>query len=258
MNPRLKLFAVLWAAGVAGALSFWLVDLSALVGLIPGAAEAEVPFSPLMLKVVSVVQPSVLLALAVLGGVLLAPKVGLHAPVAEALVHGRPIGSALRLQILPGLIGGLAGGVIIAGIWLASKPFLPERFVTLGVEFTRTIPLVTRLLYGGVTEELLLRWGMMSLLLWILWRIFQRGQGAPRSRWVIVAIVGASLLFGLGHLPVAFVLNQGLTPMLVAYVVSANSAFGLIAGWLYWKKGLESAMLAHMVVHLVLFVAVLS
>lgn len=258
MSPRVKLFALLWTAGFGGALSFLLVDVSVLLGALPAATAAELPLSPMLLKVLSVVQTSVLLALAVLAGVRLAPKVGLHAPVAKALVHGGSIGSALRPQLLPGLVGGLAGGAAIAGIWLVSKPFLSERFVTRGVEFTRALPLPTRLSYGGVTEELLLRWGMMTFLLWVFWRVFQKGQGAPRRRWVVASTVGASVLFGAGHLPIAWLLNQGLTPALVAYAVCANSAFGLVAGWLYWRKGLESAGIAHMVVHLVLAATVLS
>ena len=42
---------------------------------------------------------------------------------------------------------------------------------------------------------------------------------------------------------------------LTLYVIVANSVFGLIAGYLYWKRGLESAMLAHMLAHVVMLTA---
>ncbi len=45
------------------------------------------------------------------------------------------------------------------------------------------------------------------------------------------------------------------THALTLFVIVGNSAFGLIAGYLYWKKGLESAMLAHMLAHVVMFTA---
>jgi hypothetical protein len=45
------------------------------------------------------------------------------------------------------------------------------------------------------------------------------------------------------------------TLALMLFVIVGNSAFGLIAGYLYWKKGLESAMLAHALTHIVLFAA---
>jgi hypothetical protein len=45
------------------------------------------------------------------------------------------------------------------------------------------------------------------------------------------------------------------TLVIVTFVIVANSAFGLICGYLYWKKGLESAIIGHMVGHIVMFTA---
>ncbi len=118
------------------------------------------------------------------------------------------------------------------------------------------LPLPTRLLYGGFTEELLLRWGVMTLLVWAAWRLLQRGQGQPRAIYLASAIVISSVVFGLGHLPIAFALSSEVTSTLVFYIIAGNGVFGLIAGYLYWKKGLEAAMLAHMMAHVVLVTAV--
>jgi hypothetical protein len=38
-------------------------------------------------------------------------------------------------------------------------------------------------------------------------------------------------------------------------VIVANSVFGLIAGYLYWMRGLESVMLAHMLARVVMLTA---
>jgi hypothetical protein len=38
-------------------------------------------------------------------------------------------------------------------------------------------------------------------------------------------------------------------------VIVANSAFGIVTGYLYWKYGLESAIVAHMLGHVVLVTA---
>jgi hypothetical protein len=40
-----------------------------------------------------------------------------------------------------------------------------------------------------------------------------------------------------------------------SFIVIANALFGLIAGYLYWNKGLESARIARMLVHIVMFTA---
>jgi len=42
---------------------------------------------------------------------------------------------------------------------------------------------------------------------------------------------------------------------LTLFVVAGNSVFGLIAGYLYWRRGLESAIIAHMLTHVVLYIA---
>jgi hypothetical protein len=59
----------------------------------------------------------------------------------------------------------------------------------------------------------------------------------------------------MGHLPIASALGVGLTAPIVAYIIMANSLFGLIAGYLYWKKGLEAAIIAHMFAHVVIATA---
>ncbi|HJZ66210.1 MAG TPA: CPBP family glutamic-type intramembrane protease [Candidatus Acidoferrum sp.] len=111
------------------------------------------------------------------------------------------------------------------------------------------LPPTTRILYGGITEELLLRWGSMTFLVWAAWKGLQKGKGAPRPAFVVSAIVCSALVFGAGHLPIAIALSGSANLLLITYVVVANSIFGVVAGFLYWKKGLESAMVAHALTH---------
>jgi membrane protease YdiL (CAAX protease family) len=190
-----------------------------------------------------------------LAGVALASKVGLTSPVAEAAARGTNLVTAFKPQIVPGAAGGLAGGsaiVLVSAVW---KPFLPPEVVALISEFGKFVPLLTRLLYGGITEELLTRWGLMTSLVWAAWRLLQKGRGEPEPAHFVAAILISSIVFGVGHLPVAFLLFPEPTAALVAFVVAADSLFGLIAGYLYWKKGLESAMIGHMLAHVVMFTA---
>lgn len=180
MRFNTRLFVILWLAGLAGVLSFLLIDLDALIKILPIPAEKEIPPIP-MLKLLSLIQQSVILSVAVLVGVVLASKVGLSSPVAEAAASGGDAVSAFKPQIIPGIIGGLAGGLSLVLIAAVLKPFLsPEMLARLG-EFGNILPLPTRLLYGGIIEELLLRWGLMTLLVWAAWRLFKKDAGS-RSR----------------------------------------------------------------------------
>ena len=257
-GPRTRLFLTLWLAGLAGILSLLLIDLSALIAALPlpeGTPPPELP-PPAILKLVTIIQPLVLMSFALLVGMWLAPKIDLHAPASEAFAKRQPIFPALKPQIIPALIGGLGSGIAIVLTWVVAKPYLGPSFVKKAEEFNQFVPHAVRILYGGFTEEILLRWGVMTFLVWILWRLVQRRGDSPHRIWFVAAIVVSALLFGVGHLPIASALAGVLTLPIVLYVLTANSIFGIVAGFLYWRRGLESAILAHMCAHVVLITAI--
>lgn len=256
MTYRAKLFFFLFLAGFTGVLSLLLIDLSAVLAILPPeTAGTQLPASPWVLKIASLIQPTVLVAVAALVGVLLASKVNLSAPGFEALARGEKPFSALKPQVFPGVIAGLIGAIAIVLVWVLVKPSLLPEFVARAEAFNRLLPVPTRLLYGGITEEVLLRWGVLTLLVWLAWKVFQRRRSEPGTVCFVVAIFISAILFGVGHLPVALVIGGRLTAAVVFYVISANSVFGLIGGYLYWRRGLEAAMIAHMFTHVCLILA---
>lgn len=255
MSYKTRLFVILFLAGFAGIVSVLLIDLEALVTALSLRDNGDVPQITTSIKILSLIQPAILLALAVFIGVALASKVGLSAPVAEAAAARLNIGSPLKSQILPGAIGGVLGGTAIVLTSLLWSPLLPPEAVTRISVFQGFLPLPTRLLSGGITEEILLRWGFMTLLVWATWRFFQKRATRPTRLVFIGAIVISALVFAIGHLPVAYVVYPRFSASLTMFVIVLNSIFGVIAGYLFWKKGLESAIIAHMLTHVVMFIA---
>lgn len=254
MRFKTRLFVILWLAGFTGVLSLLLIDLDALIAILPIPAGTEIPPIP-VIKLLGLIQPAIILSVAVLVGVMLASKVGLSSPVAESAATGGNLVSAFKPQIIPGIVGGLVGGISLVLIAAALRPFTsPEVLAKLG-EYGKILPFPTRLLYGGIVEELLLRWGMMTLLVWAAWRLFQKGQSKPKPAYFFGAILISSVLFAVGHLPAAFMLFPKMTFALTVFAIVGNSAFGLIGGYLYWKKGLESAIIAHALTHVVMLTA---
>ena len=175
----------------------------------------------------------------------LTPTVGFRAPLFEALATGRPIRSELWAQVRPGLYAGVPAGLAL----LMFARIAPAEITELAGRFEP--PLLARVLYGGITEEVLLRWGLMTSLTWLAWRLLQRPGETVRPAYVRIAIAASALFFGLGHLPAAHFLLGGLTPGTLSWVIGANTSFGLLFGWLFWRRGLESAMVAHAMTHLV-------
>ncbi len=114
-----------------------------------------------------------------------------------------------------------------------------------------TIPYLTAsVLYGGVIEEVMLRLFWMSLVAFVLWKLFDRKNERP-STWVMtVANIIAALLFAAGHLP-ATATMIGLSPMIVFRCFLLNGGIGLMFGRLYRKYGLRYSMIAHGGCHIV-------
>jgi membrane protease YdiL (CAAX protease family) len=71
--------------------------------------------------------------------------------------------------------------------------------------------------------------------------------------WFAIAV--SAFIFGAGHLPAAAALLGALDANVVAFVIGANTVFGLLFGYLFWRYGLESAMIAHALAHVVSYLA---
>lgn len=243
--PRFRKAMLLWSAGMTGVAILTITALPRLLGDV----ALPVPLSILMLA--SLAQSALLLALATWAGVAFAPALGLSAPAFEAAAMRQSVTRALRPQISLGLIAGGIGGMLLFFL----SHHMPAALAAAQTRFN--IPILARILYGGLTEELLLRWGVMTTLLWLLWRFVQRRLGLPRPTVVWLAIVTSALLFGAGHLPAAATLIGHLSGELVLFVVTANALLGVLFGYLFWRRGLETAMIAHGLSHLVQYLLAL-
>lgn len=218
------------------------------IAVLPQLLEpAELPVPLWLVGLVNAAQSGVYLALAVWAGIKLAPRVGLAAPSLAAAAAGRRFRSALRPQVAPGILGAVGGGsiILIAG--------LLEPGDLAGVTDELQVPLPARILYGGITEELLIRWGLMTALVWLGWVFLRRRRGRPPASLYWAAIFLSAIPFGAGHLPLVAAVADVLTIEIVVWVVGANALFGLLTGYLYWRCGLESAMIAHILAHVIDF-----
>lgn len=227
---------------------WWRLSLVGLVGvssmlLAPLEQLAPMPLPPMAIRLLAVIQPALLVvALAALGA-WLAPKVGLDAPVVRAWAERRPVLAPLRRQLPAAVMAGIAVAAILVAFWT----ILTEQGVG-GSLLAFEIPLPTKLLYGGIVEELLLRWGLMSLFVWAAWRLGGGREAVPDwCYWAGMTI--AALLFAAGHLPLLFLLLPDAPSWLIALVLAGNALPGMLFGWLYWRRGLEAAMIAHGLAH---------
>lgn len=207
------------------------------------------PLPPMpVIVAASMAQSLLFVSVAAAVGALLAPRVGLSAPFFEALVSGESVWAALAPQIVPALVLGVGGALaIVAAYYLFFRPRLDPQTVHAMEALRMELGLWARLLYGGVVEEVLFRWGVLTLLAWIGAALF--GGLTPAVMWS--AIILSGVLFGLGHLPSYRLAGCQVTPLFLSLMIVLNLWATLICGWLFWQYGLLAAMVAHMLYHLV-------
>ncbi|MCZ7466909.1 CPBP family intramembrane glutamic endopeptidase [Rhizobium rhizogenes] len=185
---------------------------------------------------------------AVAVGQALAAKVGLGTPLIDALLRGNNHRIVLQRQLPAALLTGLAVGLLMIAYARVILPSVTDA-ATIAKMTAFPVPLITRILYGGITEELLTRWGLMSFFAWALWRLGGKGKIRPAILWS--AIVLAAALFAAGHLPLLFAIAAQPQPSLIVTILLANLVPGLLFGWLFWRRGLEAAMFSHAFAHCV-------
>ncbi len=167
-------------------------------------------------------------------GILLGKKTGLWKD--ERTITKKP----LVTSIIVAVVGGLAlilPDVLFFGHYseaimnsYAVKPTIPYMLAT-----------VT---YGAVIEEVMLRLFTMSLIAFILYKLFEKKKEKPSTTILIASNVISAILFAAGHLPATLIL-LGSSPMVIFRCFLMNGGLGLLFGWLYRKYGLRYAMIAH-------------
>ncbi|WP_144799219.1 CPBP family intramembrane glutamic endopeptidase [Halorubrum depositum] len=207
-----------------------------------------------LLAVSAVVNSLLLLAVACLVGTYAAPRAGLRSFLAESAGSGADVWRRLRPELRVAVGLGVAGGLLILLLDVALAPFVAQELPRSAIGATDPTAATVlayapvRFLYGGVTEELLLRYGLMSALAFVGWVVTGRPSDGPGSGVMWAAIAVSAVAFGVGHLP-ALAQSVGLTPALVARTILLNAIAGLVFGWLYWRRSLEAAMVAHAAFH---------
>jgi membrane protease YdiL (CAAX protease family) len=238
MSQRRLFFGLLLAC-----LAVSLMVLPFVVSLGPQPSEPiTAPF------LIAAIAPNVIeFAIAIFVGLSLAKRVGFEVPVLE----GKKPWSYLK-SILP-LSVGLGVAAAVAIILLS---FLSYSVSLSLLKLEMSVAWWQRLLAsfeGGIAEEVLYRLFLMTLFVWIASKLRHTADGRPTNSGIWVANVLAAVLFGLGHLGFTAGL-VALTPQVIVRAVLLNGVAGVVYGWLYWKKGLESAMIAHFSTDLTLHV----
>jgi len=236
-----KLFSIL--SGVCAIASVMVIPYQA-------ALSPEIASIGAILYLTALLQGIVIFSFASFLGLLLARKAGISLPVLECEDKWGAFIKILTPSILLGVLSGAL--IVFADIVFQSMNLLPDALSQEEI-FAPAWAALLASFYGGIAEEVLMRLFLMSLFVWLI-AMIARVKERPPAGWVFwAAIILASVLFGIGHLPFTSTLVD-ITAAVVARAVLLNGIGGVVFGWLYWKKGLAAAMVAHFSADIVLHI----
>ncbi len=195
-------------------------------------------------------------------GLILAGRIGFGMPLLRNWYTKKPISSMLKGATLATIIAVLVLIVTNIAVLLLLKPMVQNDFASHGLKLSdfeniAQIPLWATALASfsaGILEEIGFRLGLMTLFVFLGSLIWKETDGHAKSIVVWVAILLTSIAFGLLHILNITALGLPLTFSLIAYAILGNSIPGIIFGWLYWRRGLETAIATHILLDLFIHV----
>ena len=224
------------------------------IGMLDSAlAMADITKDQIM--IIGIAQSAIYGAVAAFFGYILASKIGL---LRSFRFTKKPTLTAVIAGAICGILFFTLDGLLFAG----QIPGVAADYAAYSFSITT---IGAKVLYGGIIEELLMRWFLMSLVAFILWKISQLGkrssspsgeraakvvsgsevpadaavevcERALAPTWtIVVANILVAMLFAAGHLPATIALFGSLTAIILVRCFVLNGMFGLVFGWLYQK-----------------------
>nr|WP_321498286.1 CPBP family glutamic-type intramembrane protease [uncultured Methanolobus sp.] len=193
---------------------------------------------------------TVIFLIGIFTGLYLGKKVGLKTPVLSSLFENRSLPSyfkpAFKLSVIFGIIISLL--ILILDIFVFARDSEPL------LVYLATPPLWQRFMYSyyvGVTEEIVLRFFLMTFLVWVSWKIKKNSEGNPTNIGVWISIIIVSSVYSLVYL---FFSRENMDPATAMSIAVSNFIASTVFGWIYWKKGLEYSIITNLVATMMLFV----
>ncbi|WP_139488443.1 CPBP family intramembrane glutamic endopeptidase [Brevibacillus dissolubilis] len=236
-NLRIALFFTI--LGVIAAFAIVPYQLSLLGG--DAAKSASVPLP--VLYTLMALQTGALVLIASVLGLRMASRVGLGTPILREWLYERRSPSISKQWIWYSILFGALGAILIALLDLFV--FVPNIPQLAGVETGPWWTGLLTLLYGGIVEEVQVRLFLMTLFVWLLAVLTKKSNEQVPAGYYWFGILAATLIFGALHLPTTASALGGLTTLVVIRALILNGLLGVWFGYLYWRKGLEYAIISH-------------
>ncbi|WP_139488449.1 CPBP family intramembrane glutamic endopeptidase [Brevibacillus dissolubilis] len=200
-----------------------------------------------VMMVITLVQLYVFLGISTFVGLRIIPDTQLDVQLLDVWHTGTSIPTSMTVAWgMSALLGVVMGLLLECVDQLYYQPRLPRKRNT---EEPKSTDGLWASLYGGVCEEILMRLGVMSVIVWVA------GLAGLGMFAYWLGIILSALVFGAAHLPILFQ-DYGNSPIVIQRGLVLNGMAGAMFGWLYWEYGLEAAIISHISTDLIYHVVI--
>lgn len=204
--------------------------------------QASIPLPIIVIS--SIIQSSILFAFVLFVGLKLSKKFGLWLPILEKYLNTKKIPDEFYIISKKSILYWILVAIIIifldfvfSNLWVGIRLWtwqMPTYWMGFLASF-----------YWWINEEILLRLFFMTFLVWIFSKIIKTDKNILKNNFIMwTSIIVSTVIFGLWHLPITWSVTS-ITFLVVLRALLLNWVAWIIFGWLYWKKWLESAIIAH-------------
>lgn len=232
-----KLFFLLFSLGLPGIIAMTVFAIT--------APPPGLELSVWAVRGISALQSAAFLMLSLFVGLRYGSKVGLTSPVLEKLSTNQPFTQIFSKSFF---IETIAISTAVSMLLFVHKLLATDELLIASKIID--IPLLAKILYGGITEEILIRFGVMGGLSYFIYKTLNKKIEESIKVSIIISILLSSFLFGAAHLPIVESAVGLMSFETIFLIITTNSMAGILFGILFWRRGLEAAILAHITAHL--------
>lgn len=195
----------------------------------------------------AMIQTVIMAGLMSFAGTVLSQKTGLTAPIFAALLQGKPVLSLLQSLLLPVFLTTIIGlGVFLFLYYGIMASILDNHSLNALRKMRAAFRLDGCILYGGVVEEVIARWGLMNVIAYF--GLLLVGKITPVI--LVISLLLSGLLLNLGHIPAYLAAGCAGSRRFIYMVLLLGLWQAIAFGWLFIHYGLLAAILAHNLFHL--------
>ncbi|WP_058533640.1 CPBP family intramembrane metalloprotease [Legionella saoudiensis] len=195
----------------------------------------------------AIVQTLILVFILCLAGAILSQNTGLRATHLEDMLHGKTGISTLFPILLPAIGYALLSLVVFLCLYhLLAKRFIDEKSLQIMRNLRIALGLDGCILYGGVVEEIIGRWGIMNLATFFAIIFMQH----TTNLIIWISILVSSLIFSAGQIPAYLAAGCSSSRSFIYSYTLLSMSQSIIFGYVFWQYGLVCSIISHMLFHL--------